>query len=46
MVYASETWTVRVEEEQRMERNDVKMDVWSHFEGYGPLGRTKEKTWN
>ena len=36
MVYASETWAVRVEEEQRMERNEnvinVKMDAWSHFE--------------
>ena len=31
MVYASETWAVKAEKEQRMERN-VKMDVWSHFE--------------
>ena len=34
---ASETWAVRVEEEQRMERNEnvrnAKMDVWSYFEG-------------
>ena len=28
MVYASETWAIRVEEEQRMERNEkVKMGV-------------------
>ena len=39
MVYASETWAVRVEEEQRMERNEnvmlrwMTLDVWSHFEG-------------
>ena len=28
MVYASETWTVRVEEEQRMERNENVMLRW------------------
>ena len=35
MVYASETWAARVEEEQRMERKENVMLrwVWSHFEG-------------
>ena len=33
MVYASETWAVRVEEEQRMERNENIMLGCSHFEG-------------
>ena len=35
VVYASEIWAVRVEEEPRMERRErnVEMDVWSHFEG-------------
>ena len=28
MVYASETWTVRVEEEQRIERNENVMLRW------------------
>ena len=28
MVYASETWAVRVEEEQRMERNENVMLRW------------------
>ena len=38
MVYASETWAVRVEDEQRVERNENVMfrwmcGLWSHFEG-------------
>ena len=52
MVYASETWPVRVEEEQRMERNENIMLRWMcgvtlmDKVPNGPHGRIKAKTWN
>ena len=47
IVYASETWAARIEEEQMVERNENVMLRWMcGITGEGFQGRTKEKARN